>query len=100
MLPQKIFKIRMPRLAENEFHTTKFPDFSLTFCVFFFKIPSLFLLALKFCDISMFSRSLDTLSLTLAAISDFKTKNVIAFVSRELRVRHSTHCPTNIADSR
>ena len=30
MLPQKIFKIRMLRLAENEFHTTKFPDLSLT----------------------------------------------------------------------
>ena len=29
MLPQKIFKIRMLKLAENEFHTTKFPDFSL-----------------------------------------------------------------------
>ena len=28
MLPLKIFKIRMLRLAENEFHTTKFPDFS------------------------------------------------------------------------
>ena len=34
MLPQKIFKIRMLRLAENEFHTTKFPDFSLTFLDF------------------------------------------------------------------
>ena len=30
MLPQKSFKIRMLRLAENEFYTTKFPDFSLT----------------------------------------------------------------------
>ena len=27
MLPQKIFEIRTLRLAENEFHTTKFPDF-------------------------------------------------------------------------
>ena len=34
MLPQKIFKIRKFRLTENEFHTTKFPDFSLTFLVF------------------------------------------------------------------
>ena len=31
MLPQKIFKIRIFNLAENEFQTTKFPDFSLTF---------------------------------------------------------------------
>ena len=31
MLPQKIFKIRISNLAENEFQTTKFPDFSLTF---------------------------------------------------------------------
>ena len=31
MLPQKIFKIRIFILAENEFQTTKFPDFSLTF---------------------------------------------------------------------
>ena len=28
MLPQKSFKIRMLRMAEIEFHTTKFPDFS------------------------------------------------------------------------
>ena len=28
MLPQKIFKIRIFNLAENEFQTTKFPDFS------------------------------------------------------------------------
>ena len=34
MLPWKIFKIRMLILAENEFHTTKFPDFSC-----FLKIP-------------------------------------------------------------
>ena len=27
MLPQKIFKIRIFNLAENEFQTTKFPDF-------------------------------------------------------------------------
>ena len=31
MLPQQIFEIKMLRLAENEFLTTKFPDFSLTF---------------------------------------------------------------------
>ena len=31
MLPQKIFKIRIFNLAENEFQTIKFPDFSLTF---------------------------------------------------------------------
>ena len=31
MLPQKIFKIKMLRLAENEFHTTKFPDLSFLF---------------------------------------------------------------------
>ena len=35
MLSQKIFKIRMLRLAENQFHITKFPDFSC-----FSKIPS------------------------------------------------------------
>ena len=34
MLPQKSFKIRMLKLVENEFLTTKFPDFSLTFLVF------------------------------------------------------------------
>ena len=28
MLPQKILKIRMICLAENEFRATKFPDFS------------------------------------------------------------------------
>ena len=28
MLPPKIFKIRIFRLAQNEFQTTKFPDFS------------------------------------------------------------------------
>ena len=28
MLPQKIFEMKKVRLAENEFHTTKFPDFS------------------------------------------------------------------------
>ena len=32
--PRKRFKIRMLRLAENEFRTTKFHDFSLTFLVF------------------------------------------------------------------
>ena len=26
-IPRRFFKIGMPRLAENEFHTTKFPDF-------------------------------------------------------------------------
>ena len=31
MLPQKILKIRIFNLAENEFQTTKFTDFSLTF---------------------------------------------------------------------
>ena len=31
MLPQKTSKIRIFNLAENEFQTTKFPDFSLTF---------------------------------------------------------------------
>ena len=31
MLPKKFFKIRIFNLAENEFQTTKFPDFSLTF---------------------------------------------------------------------
>ena len=31
MLPQKMFKIRNFNLAENEFQTTKFSDFSLTF---------------------------------------------------------------------
>ena len=31
MLPQKIFKIKIFNFAENEFQTTKFPDFSLTF---------------------------------------------------------------------
>ena len=38
MLPQIIFKIKMLRLAKNQFHTTKFSDFSLTFslCI---KIP-------------------------------------------------------------
>ena len=46
MLPQKIFKIRMLRLAENEFHTTKFPDFPLVS---------------EFPDIFIFSKSLDTL---------------------------------------
>ena len=53
MLPWKTFKIRMLRLAENEFHTTKFPDF--------------FLLASKFPNISRFSRffrSLDSLNAT------------------------------------
>ena len=28
MLPKKIFEMKKVRLAENEFHTTKFPDFS------------------------------------------------------------------------
>ena len=54
MLPQKIFKIRIFNLAENEFQTTKFPDFwnfvanSLTF-----QVNS---------DFSRFSRSVATLA--------------------------------------
>ena len=54
MLPQKILKIRMICLADNEFRATKFPDF--------------FLLASKFLDISRlsrFSKSLDTLMTTV-----------------------------------
>ena len=51
MLPWKTLKIRMLRLAENEFHTKKF----LTFLW-------LFPLSSKFPDISRFSRSLDTQS--------------------------------------
>ena len=53
-------------VAENRFHTTNFPDFSLIFPVFFFKIPTFpwhFLLASKFPDISRFSKSLNTLFL-------------------------------------
>ena len=34
MFPLEVFKIRILRLAENEFHITKFPDFSC-----FLKIP-------------------------------------------------------------
>ena len=56
MLTQKIFKIRILRLAENECHTSKFSDFSLTFLIF--KNSLTFSLASKFPDIS---RSLDTL---------------------------------------
>ena len=56
MLPQKIFKIRMLRLAESEFHTTKFTDFSC-----FFRFPDFFSFYSNFPDISWFSRSLDTL---------------------------------------
>ena len=59
MLPKKIFKIGMLRLAENEFHTTKFLDFSLTF-LDFFKFPD-FLFVSKFPDIYRFFRLLDTL---------------------------------------
>ena len=47
MVPQKIFKIRIFNLAENEFQTTKFPDF-FEFCR-------------KFPDYSRFSRSVATL---------------------------------------
>ena len=50
MLPQKIFKIRIFNLAENEFQTTKFPDFSQTFGILL-QIP----------DFSRFSRSVATL---------------------------------------
>ena len=60
MLLQKSFKIRMYRLATNEFYTTKFPDFPLLSCFFFFKeFHDFFLLASKFPDISRFSRSLE-----------------------------------------
>ena len=31
MLPHKNFKIRIFRLAENEFHTSRFPEILLTF---------------------------------------------------------------------
>ena len=53
MLSQKIFKIRMLKLGENEFHTTKFPDFSSF--VFFFEKSLTFLFASKLPDISRFS---------------------------------------------
>ena len=42
MLLHKIFKISMLRLAENEFHATEFPNFPLTFLVFFFKFPDFY----------------------------------------------------------
>ena len=34
MLSQKTFKIRILKLAKNEFHNTKFPDFSGKFADF------------------------------------------------------------------
>ena len=53
MLPQKIFKIRIFNLAENEFQTIKFPDFwkSVANSDFLGKFP----------DYSRFSRSVETL---------------------------------------
>ena len=52
MLPQKSFKIRTFNLAENEFQTTKFPDFSWLF----WQIPWLSEVSFKFPDFSRFSR--------------------------------------------
>ena len=60
MLPQKVFKIRIFNLAENEFQTTKFPDFSLIFGILF-QIPWLSEVFFKFPDFSRFSRSVETL---------------------------------------
>ena len=62
MLPQKISKIRIFNLAENEFQTTKLPGFwnsvtnSLTF-------PQLSEVSFKFPDFFRFSRSVATLKL-------------------------------------
>ena len=56
IIPQKIFKIRIFSLAENEFQTTKFPDFSLTFGILsqilwlFRQIPWLSEVSFKFPD--------------------------------------------------
>ena len=38
-------------------------------------------------------------SRTSATIGNFKTKNVIEFMSRELPVRYNTRSPTNIPDN-
>ena len=54
MLPLKIFKVRILNVAEIEFQTTKFPDFSLTFGI-------LLEVSFKFPDFSRFSRSVATL---------------------------------------
>ena len=65
MLPQKIFKIRIFNLAENEFQTTESPDFSMTFGILS-QIPWLSDVSFKFPDFSRFSRSVATLPSALA----------------------------------
>ena len=67
--PQKIFKIRIYNLAENEFQTTKFPDFSLTFGILFRQIPWLSEVSFKFPDFSRFSKSAATLYILQAKYS-------------------------------
>ena len=76
MLPQKIFKIRIFNLAENEFQTTKFPDFPLTFGILS-QIPWLSGVSFKFPDISRFSRSVATLLLILLTASWFQSSHFI-----------------------
>ena len=61
MLSQNIFKIRIFNLAENEFQTTKFNDFSLTFGIQS-QIPWLLGVSFKFPDFSRLVATLQILS--------------------------------------
>ena len=67
MLPQKMFNIRIFNLAENEFQTTKFPDFSLTFGILLQipwlirQTPWLSEVSFKFPNFFRFSRSVASL---------------------------------------